>query len=305
MKCMAGQTELGSLFKEGPMRDENEIMNLIFQFAMEHDQVRAAVLNGSRVNPRIQPDQYQDYDVVYFVTDVEPFRRNPSIIDYFGKRLIVQLPEDMHDPPPVGDGSYNYLMQFADGTRIDLGFEPISHLEICLKDSLTKVLLDKDGLIRSLPSPSEQSYLPKKPTEKHFDDCCNEFWWVNPYVAKGLIRHQLTYARQALDVTVRSQLMKMVVWHAAIQTDWKVSAGQFGKYLKKHMNPEDWSSLEKTYADGRESSTWEALFQMQELFRRTGRLVAKKLGFRYPEEDDAQVSAYTYRMKLDWKEPHA
>jgi aminoglycoside 6-adenylyltransferase len=217
------------------MRDENEMLHLIFKYAMDHDQVRAAVLNGSRVNPRIQPDQYQDYDVVYFVTDVEPFRRNTSIVDYFGQRLIVQLPEDMHDPPPTGDGSYNYLMQFTDGTRIDLGFEPIAHLETCLQDSLTKVLLDKDGLIRPLPPPGEQSYLPKKPMLKQFDDCCNEFWWVNPYVAKGLIRHQMTYARHALDVTVRSQLMKMVTWHTAIRTDWKVSAGQFGKHLRRHI----------------------------------------------------------------------
>ncbi len=286
------------------MRNENEIMRLLLQFAMNNDQVRAAVLNGSRVNPRIQPDRYQDYDVVYFVTDVEPFRRNTSIVDYFGQRLIVQFPEDMNDPPPVGDGSYNYLMQFIDGTRIDLGFEPISHLEICLKDSLAKVLLDKDGLVKPLPPPSEQSYLPKRPTQKQFDDCCNEFWWVNPYVAKGLIRHQMTYARHALDVTVRSQLMKMIIWHIAIRADWKISAGQFGKHLQKQMDPDDYRSLIKTYADGRESSTWEALFQMQELFRRTGRQVGSKLQYQYPDEDDARVSVYTHRMKEDWKELH-
>jgi aminoglycoside 6-adenylyltransferase len=75
-------------------------------------------------------------------------------------------------------------MQFLDGNRIDLSFYALEQVNLIIKDSLSLVLLDKDNLIGELPPPSEAGYLPQKPSAKSFDDCCNEFWWLNPYVAK-------------------------------------------------------------------------------------------------------------------------
>jgi hypothetical protein len=61
------------------MRSEREMLDLILSFAWEHDEVRAVVMNGSRVNPNAKRDPFQDYDVVYFVRSVEPFRRNATL----------------------------------------------------------------------------------------------------------------------------------------------------------------------------------------------------------------------------------
>ncbi len=81
------------------MRSEREMLDLILNFAREHDEVRAVVMNGSRVNPNAKQDPFQDYDVVYFVRSVEPFRRNAEVVRYFGEIMILQTPEDMIDPP--------------------------------------------------------------------------------------------------------------------------------------------------------------------------------------------------------------
>ena len=51
---------------------------------------------------------------------------------------------------------------------------------------------------------------PSQPTAKAFDDCCNEFWWLNPYVAKGLWRDELIHAKYMLDTHMREQLLKML-----------------------------------------------------------------------------------------------
>lgn len=279
------------------MRSETEIFNLLLKYAADRKAIRAVVLNGSRVNPNARPDPYRDYDVVYFVTDIKPFRRAPSLVRYFGDPMIVQLPEEMGDNPPEGDGSYAYLMQFMDGSRIDLTFAPLSSLDSRLKDSLTKVLLDKDSRIGRLPPPSEESYLPKKPTQKRFDDCCNEFWWVNPYVAKGLLRKQLPYARHMLDVYVRKQLMIMLVWYAGVRTGFKVSTGKCGGRLRELLDMGSWRLLERTYVGHRESSNWDALGAMEVLFRRGAKKVGKAFGFRYPDADDRRVSAYIRSLR--------
>lgn len=279
------------------MRSEEEMFDLILRFARENEDVRAVILNGSRLNPNAKKDPFQDYDIVYLVRSVEPYRRNPEIPRYFGEILILQTPDDMGDEPHRDYGGYGYLMQFMDGNRIDLGFYPIQAAERCIEDTLTAVLLDKDNRFGHIPPPSDRGYLPQKPTVKVFEDCCNEFWWLNPYVAKGLWRDQLTYARYILDTLIRGQLMEVLTWYFGLRTGFQKSPGYLGKYLRDTIGEEDWTMLERTYADACSEATWEALFVMDDLFRRIAKAVASSFGFTYPEQDDRNVSAYIRRIK--------
>ena len=182
-------------------------------------------------------------------------------------------------------------MQFTDGNRIDLGFLPISRLYELENDSLTIVLLDKDQCIKPFPPANDRDYLPKPPTAKQFFDCCNEFWWVSPYVAKGLWRREFTYARNVQEY-VRSQLERMLTWYFGLRTQFSVAPGKLGKYLEKYLEPEVWEMLLKTYADGDYERTWQAHFMLGKLFRTIAIPVAEHYGYEYPYGDDERVSAY-------------
>jgi aminoglycoside 6-adenylyltransferase len=188
-------------------------------------------------------------------------------------------------------------MQFTDGNRIDLGIYPLGKLNELVKDSLSLVLLDKDGIAGLLPPASEGDHLPKPPTAKAFSDCCNEFWWVCPYVAKGLWRGQIIYAKHMLDQVVREQLMKMLAWHIGIQTRFSRNPGKLGKYFQHYLEPELWNLLQKTYADASYENTWEALFTMCDLFRRVAVPIAGLFGFDYPVDDDRRVSAHLEHVR--------
>ena len=279
------------------MRSEKEMLDLILNFARDNDAVRAVVMNGSRVNPNIRRDPFQDYDVVYFVRSVKPFQRNAELVRYFGDILILQTPENMGEPPAKGDGHYTYLMQFMDGNRIDLSFYALEQVDLIVKDSLSRVLLDKDNLIGQLPPPSEAGYLPHRPTAKAFDDCCNEFWWLNPYVAKGLWRGELINARHILDTLMRGQLMKMLTWYFGLQTNFQKAPGKLGKHLKDQLDADRWALLERTYSDLQPDNIWTALFSMDDLFRQTAKSVASSFGFTYPEQDDVKVSNYIRHIR--------
>src|SRR5512143_1224949 len=102
------------------MRSEREMLDLIINTARNDERVRAVIMNGSRVNPHAPKDFFQDYDVVYLVTEKESFLAAPTWIKVFGELMILQLPDEMSDPPPESKDHYAYLMQFADGNRIDL-----------------------------------------------------------------------------------------------------------------------------------------------------------------------------------------
>jgi len=287
------------------MRSEQEMYELILNTARNDARVRAVILNGSRANPNAPRDIFQDYDIVYVVTDVASFKRDPDWIDRLGERMILQLPDEMADPPPSDDDSFVYLMQFADGNRIDLTLYPLAKLKAREQDGLSVLLLDKDGIIERFAPADESGYLPTPPTAKAFADCCNEFWWVCPYVAKGLWRHEILYAKYMLDQIVREQLMKMLVWHIGIMTRFSRDPGKFGKYFQQYLEPELWKMLQSTYADADYEKNWDALEAMRKLFRIVAVRVAGHFGFDYPYGDDERVSAHlkhVRRLPRDAKE---
>jgi aminoglycoside 6-adenylyltransferase len=280
------------------VRSEQEMLELIVNTAQNDDRIRAVIMNGSRANPNARRDIFQDFDIVYLVTDVASFRDDPSWINRFGEIMILQMPEAMQDPPPNNDGGFAYLMQFTDGNRIDLGLFPLAKLHELKGDSLSRLLLDKDGIFEPFAPPSESDYLPRPPTAKAFEDCCNEFWWVCPYVAKGLWREEIVYAKCMLDQVVREQLEKMLAWYVGVQTGFLGNPGKFGKYLDRYLEPELWDMLQKTYADAGYDNTWDALFAMCALFRLIATRVAEHFGFDYLQGDDDRVSAHLEHVRL-------
>ena len=279
------------------MRSEQAMLDLIVDTARQDERIRAVIMNGSRANPNAPRDPFQDFDIVYIVTDVAAFRNNYAWIQRFGELMILQEPDDMQDPPSENVISFAYLMQFADGTRIDLGIFPLAHLNELEKDSQSLLLLDKDGIIQPFAPASDIDYLPKPPAAKAFADCCNEFWWVCPYVAKGLWREEFVYARTMLDDYVRPQLMKMLVWHIGIATGFQKNPGKYGKYFQRYLEPDLWDLLLQTYAAAGYAQTWEALDAMCALFRRVGLHVADHFGFDYPHGDDQRVSAHLKHVR--------
>src|SRR5262245_8437875 len=222
------------------MRSEQEILELILTTAKNDDRIRAVIMNGSRNNPSAPRDIFQDFDVLYLVTEVAPFADDHTWIHRFGELMIMQMPEAMQDPPPQNDGSFTFLMLFTDGNRIDLSLFPIAKLDQLENDSLSQLLLDKDNLFRPFAPPSDSDYLPRPPTAQAFSDCCNEFWWVCPSVAKGLWREEIPYAKHIFDRFVRDQLMKMLTWYVGTNTHFSRSPGKFGKHLKQYLEPELW-----------------------------------------------------------------
>ncbi len=279
------------------MRSEQEMLELIVDTAKNDARIRAVIMTGSRTNPNAPRDPFQDFDIVYVVTDVVPFKYNYEWIKRFGELMIMQMPEDMQDPPPSNDGGFVYLMQFADGNRIDLGIYPLDKLSELEKDSQSLLLLDKDGIIEPFAPASDSDYFPKPPTAKAFADCCNEFWWVCPYVAKGLWREEIPYAKYMADHFARDELTKMLKWHIGIKTQFSKSPGKLGKYFEKYLEPELWAMLLKTYSDADYDNTWRALFAMGDLFRLTALHVAEHFGFDYPHGDDERVSAHLRHVR--------
>jgi aminoglycoside 6-adenylyltransferase len=278
------------------MRSEQEMMDLILSTAKEDDRIRAVIMNGSRANPDAKKDIFQDYDIVYIVKDVKSFTKDHSWVNRFGEMMIMQMPDTMEPVQETYDKRFAYLMQFMDGNRIDLTLLTVESASE-LNDSQSILLLDKDNMLKPFPPASNADYLIKQPTEKQFQDCCNEFWWVSTYVAKGIWRDELPYAMHMYYGPVRDMLDTMISWYIGVRTDFAVSSGKSGKYFKDYLEAELWDMYKKTYSDSCYDNMWKALFTACDLFRTSAHSVAEHFGFRYPYGDDARVTAHLKHVK--------
>lgn len=273
------------------MRTEEEMYDLILDFARQDKRVRVVSMNGSRANPNAPRDTFQDYDIVFAVTEMASYLADDTWLEVFGRRVIMQKPDAMELFPSEGGKSFAYLMQFEDGNRIDLTLLPLEEFEPYLKqDSMLRVLLDKDGRVPALPANSDSDYWIKRPTPGMFDDCCNEFWWLSTYVAKGLARAELPYVNAHLDY-MRKQLMTMLSWQVGLEKGFHFSIGKQFKYIEQHISAVAWQRLCATWNAGNPGACKKALEGMLALFREVSKDVAERFGYRYPDYD-AKVSQY-------------
>ena len=165
---------------------------LILSIANDDERIHAVYMNGSRVNKNIKNDIFQDYDIVYVVNETSSFIRDKKWIENFGEILYMQYPDESPYYPSNKEKSYGWLMQLADGNRIDLHVETIeSAKENIFSDKLCKILLDKSGILPQIPEATDKDYWVKRPNKEEYIATCNEFWWCSNNIAKGLWREEI------------------------------------------------------------------------------------------------------------------
>ncbi len=271
------------------MRSEKEMMELILEVARGDERIRGVYMTGSRTNPNAPRDVFQDYDIVYVVKETASFIEEEAWIDRFGERLYMQMPEKQDQLLGKGadwENCYGYLMQLADGNRIDLHLVTLEYaVKDMLHDRLCIMLLDKDGNLPAIPEATDEDHWVKKPLEIEYFCCCNEFWWMLNSVGKGLWRGEITYVMDMLNLHTRPQLLKILSWYVGAQNDFSCSVGKAGKYLSRYLSPEKYARLLATYPQGEEEAIWKAVFGMCDFFDEMAKLVAETLGYKYPEED--------------------
>ena len=278
------------------MRSEKQVYDTILNFARMNERIRVVTLEGSRTNINIPPDDFQDYDITFFVIDMGEFLKSDDWLSVFGNRIMMQKPEDMELFPPEEKG-FSYIMLFDDGVKIDLTLLPVSMLEEYLtRDKLVKIMLDKDNMIKTEIVPTDEDYYIKCPTERKFDDCCNEFWNVATYVSKGLLRGEILFAIDHMNEVLRHELLRMISWYVGTEKGFNFSLGKNYKFLDKHISKELWDNLLNTYSMSSYEEMWKSFDLCLCLFKKISKKVADSLGYNYPDYDE-NVTKYLETQK--------
>ena len=264
------------------MRTEPEMLDLILQTAKTL-QVKAVAMSGSRTDTGAPRDEFQDYDVVYVVDDLDNLTSDLSWLDQFGKRIIEQ---------EVGLGQRRlYLMLFEDGNRIDLTLCPKEHIQEWVdSEAGFNVLEDPEHLFEPY-SQNLERYWTSPATETDFKNSCNEFWWVSSYVVKGICRNQLIYATDHLYSICQQELLKVLAWQAA-SNKGTVDVGKKYKYLFNYLPAEKEKEFSKLLDFSSIDKITQSLLATMQLFHQEAQSLAQKMGFDYDKEVAEKMIEY-------------
>ena len=264
------------------MRTETEMLDVILQTAKTL-QVKAVAMSGSRTDTKAPKDEFQDYDVVYVVDDLDNLTSDLSWLDQFGKRIIEQ--------EIALDHRRLYLMLFEDGNRIDLTLCPKEYIKEWVdSEAGFTVLEDPEHLFEPYSQNLERFWM-SPASETDFKNSCNEFWWVSAYVVKGICRNQVIYATDHLYGICQQELLKILAWQVASDRG-KIDIGKNYKYLFNYLPTEkekdfssllDFASLDKII---------QSLFATMQLFYQEAQSLAHKMGFDYDMEVAEKMIQY-------------
>ncbi len=286
-----------------PLRTYDEMMDLIMNRAIKDERIRAVTMEGSRANENSVCDEYSDFDICYYVTDIKEFTSDKNWIECFGKTVIVQCPCDDYDDPYDYNGNerFTYLMQFEDGNRIDLTLIDISKISEELENDEPRIiLLNKDNYTEIQPVYNDEAFYLDEPTEKEFQHAVNEFRWVSIYVTKGLCRNQIYYAKHCYDVVVMGMFIKMLEWKIGVNEGFDIVTGKYSKYLKEYLSEEEMNRFKSIFPNGEYDDIWNKLFIMYDYFEENAEYVATKLNFAFDKNESEAVRNFLKTREEDY-----
>ena len=264
------------------MRTEREMLDLILQTAKVL-KVDAIAMSGSRTNPDAPKDEFQDYDVVYIVEDLDALVADLAWLEKFGKRMIEQH--------VLLDHRRLYLMLFEDGNRIDLTLCPKEHIKEWVDSEADfTVLADPQGLFEPyVPAPKRYWTTPASAID--FDKSCNEFWWVSAYVVKGIYRNQLVYATDHLYGICQQELLKLLAWQVAADKG-TVDVGKNYKYLFQHLPAEKEKEFTALLDFSDQKNLTKSLFATMHFFHKEAQAFSLKTGLHYDKATAEKMLEY-------------
>lgn len=276
-----------------------EILRKIIAWAEREDSIRIVMLTGSLAGkgPR---DEFSDYDIALFTTNIEKYASDDSWIHGIEKVWV-------YEPWVLRKGDKEYptrLVVYKDGLQVDYAIFDLDHLNE-LKQAKTlpveynlgyEILLDKDSLTNDLqPATYEYPYA-QKPTQEEFDSVLQVFFFEAFKEAKALVREDLWHAK-IRDWSIKKRLLKMIEWHEKVKNGWNYDTNCDAKRMRSWVSPEIWTMTHDTFAHFDTADSWEKLVNTLEFFRKLSVEVAEALGLEYPHEMTTNICDHITKLK--------
>lgn len=278
-----------------------QLIEHLVQWAAGEENVRAAVVIGSRAREDHPADAWSDLDVLIFARDPERYRHALDWVDEIGERWLTFL-----EPTPDGRG-FERRVLFAGGLDVDLVPLPVADLHAMLEEDLppnmadmisrgVRFLVDKDDFEPRLRAKeiTPPAYVP--PEEAEFLNAVNDFWYHTVWTGKHVRRGELWWGKSCCDSYLKHLLHQMLTWHAHVTQPDEVDTWMRGRFLEEWADARAVAALPEIFAHYDEDDVWRALLATMELFHWLAVETATALGYSYPHAGEAHARDLVQEM---------
>ncbi|MDX1992845.1 MAG: aminoglycoside 6-adenylyltransferase [bacterium] len=275
------------------------IIQRITEWATARDDVRAAIILGSRARQQSPADEWSDLDVWLIVNDPALYVAEPGWIETFGKPWLTFLEQTNVE------GVYERRVLYEGGFDVDFIPLPAAFIEglihsKTLPDSTAmtirrgvRFLVDKDDLqakLLSLPLTTTPS---KPPSQQEFTNVVGDFWYHAVWTAKKVRRGELWTAIDCLSSYMTwHALIPMIYWHTLAVRGAAYETWHKGRFLEQWADPRILEGMKQSFARYDADDIARAIWGMCDLFAWLAPETAERLGYGYDAESQRRITAY-------------
>lgn len=283
------------------MPDYADLERRVVAWARAESAIRGAVLDGSRIRTVHPADEWSDLDLIFFVTEREPYAAGPEWLSAIGTPLTPVF--ERHS-----SGNVEWLVLFADGLKADFYFTlAAAPLRQLLSDSPLhfvlrrgyRVLIDRDDPSFEGHCEPGAAVPAPLPTSAEFAATLNELWLYAWRVARSLRRGALWVAKAECDGYLKRRMLRLLEWHALAIHGPEYDTWHDGRFIEDWADPRALAVLPATFGAYSVADLWRALLATLDLCDRLAQEIAARREFVYPEETRTRVIELIRRMARD------
>ncbi|MBN1680697.1 MAG: aminoglycoside 6-adenylyltransferase [Anaerolineae bacterium] len=285
----------------------DSLLERFITWAETEPTIQGAVIVGSRARRERPADQWSDLDLVIFATDPQMFISTTAWLDHIGPFWLSFLEKTM------GGATLERRVLFEGMLDVDFVFEPVEMIAKLTSETDTldivqrgvRVVVDKNGaLTHTLThvSPLVKQSLVPLPDEAAFLNTVNDFWYHAVWTAKKLRRGELWTASGCVDNYLKWRcILPLLTWHACATHGEEYDTWINGRFLEQWADPRAVESLRAAFGRYDAHDLWQALLGTMALVRWLAPETADLLGYAYPAQSAAQVTAWVDACFAEWR----
>ncbi len=265
------------------------------------EDMRGAVLVGSRARTEVPADEWSDTDVLVLTIDPAALLDGDEwVTDAFGGAVLSYT-----EPTPVADLRERRVL-LPDGTDFDVIPVPVDRVALLLARgpalavlaSGYRVLLDKDDVFEDLPARLSEfgagagSPVPWPPPATEVTNLAADYWHHCVWITKRVCRGELFLAQWTNAVHQRHILLRFARWQALARSGGAAQVWYDGRFAEYWAAPETVAALHGSVAGSTPRDVVTALLGTMRAFAPLSAEVLSAVGRPYPEETDRWITGW-------------
>ena len=270
------------------------------RWAETRDDIRAAIVIGSRARVVEPADDWADLDVIVVTSGPEYYVESADWLQNIGTVLLTFV------EPTASGGELERRALFEGMLDVDFSIVPLVKAQRLLEAGVApaevvnsfgrgmRVIVDKDGIAGKVEKlvASAVAVPSVAPSQVEFLEVVNDFLYHAVFTAKHLMRGELWWAKMSSDCYMQHLLLRMIEWHARAKRGWNYDTWFRGRFLEKWADPQVLMQMREVFSHYDEADVKRGLLAAVGLFRALALETAGRLGYSYPKEADMQVTEW-------------